>query len=73
MRNISVKLFCIWTSGSGNVVDISICSSDCRVDSLCNYGRGHYEEHFCEIMVSLINKRALGPWVAYLRMMFIKV
>ena len=32
-----------------------ICSVE--PNGLCNFGRGHYEEHFCEIVLNL------GQWV----------
>ena len=40
--------------------DISIFSSGGhfvqQIGSLCNFGRGHYEKHFCEIILNL------DPW-----------
>ena len=59
-RNNSVKLFIIWTSVSGGDVfkDISylelwqpLCSAEWN--HLCNFGRWHHEEQFCEIILNL--------------------
>ena len=58
MRNISVKLFSIWTSGSGYVILRYFLSTAlvtaCFVEQnhVCNSGRGHYEKHFCEIVLN---------------------
>ena len=58
--NNSVKLFGIWTSASAGVSfkDISylellrlFCSAE--QNYLCNSGRGHYEEQFCEFISNL--------------------
>ena len=53
MRTISVKSFCIRTSDSwGDISYIHLCWPSYLVGrtSLCNFSRGHYEEHFCEII-----------------------
>ena len=50
MRNISVKLFLIWNSGSGDVVYRYFLSRALAallfsgVDHLCNLGKGYHEE-----------------------------
>ena len=55
MRNNSVKVFRIWTSGSGGDpfyrYFISahwqpFCSAE--RNHLCNFDKGHYEEQFCD-------------------------
>ena len=72
MRNISAKLFRIWTSNAGDVVKRhfspssrvyvvenisylelwqSLCSAEQKY--LCNFGRVHHEEQFCEIILNL--------------------
>ena len=38
------KIFIIWSSGSPFVL---------WKNHLCNFGRGHYEEQFCEIILNL--------------------
>ena len=57
MRNNPVKLFWIWTSGSGgNVVKRHFLSRAlCSVEQnhLCNFGRRHHEEQLCEIILNL--------------------
>ena len=56
MRNNSVKLFWIWTSGSDVVCKIYLellhpsCSAE--QNHLCNFGRGLYREHSCEIILT---------------------
>ena len=48
-----MKLFCFWTS------DLDFISralpTPFLVDQkhLCNFGRGHHEEHFCKIILNL--------------------
>ena len=57
MRNNSVKLFWIWTSGSGgNVIQKDISYLElwqplCSVERnhLCNFSTGYQEEHFLEL------------------------
>ena len=60
MRNYFVKLFWIWTSGSeGNVIKrhflnralAALCSVE--RNHLCNFGRRHHEEQFCDIILNL--------------------
>ena len=60
MRNNSVKLSRILTSGSGGMLfkDISyleLCQPFCLVEwnHLCNFGRVYYEKQFCEIILNL--------------------
>ena len=60
MRTISVKLFLFWTSGSGEngVKDISyleLWKPFCSVEGnhFCNFGKGHYKEQFCGIILNL--------------------
>ena len=59
MRNISVKLFWMLTSGSGDVIQRYFLSTALvpfclrEQNHLCNFGRGHYERHFCEIILNL--------------------
>ena len=60
MRNISIKLFRIRTSGPrGNVVlkRFLIKSSGSSffgvVKPLCNFCRGYHEEHLCDIILNL--------------------
>ena len=48
MRNISVKLFCIRTSGSGDVV-LRYFLYPAERDHLGTFGRGQYEERFWEL------------------------
>ena len=57
MRNNSVQLFRIWASGSGGDVVYKICYLElwwpsCSVEliHLCNFERGHHEEHLCEVI-----------------------
>ena len=66
MRNNAVKLFSILTSGSGgNSVKrhflsralAAFCSTE--QNNLCNFGRGYYEEQFCEINLNL------GKWFGW--------
>ena len=62
MRNNSVKLFRICTSGSGGdvvwrhflsrVLWKPLCLTE--QDHLCNFGRRHNEEQFCQIILNLI-------------------
>ena len=59
MWNISVKLFQIWTSGSGEDVVYRHFSSRAlvtpllsRANRLCNFGRSHHEEQLCEIILN---------------------
>ena len=57
MRNLSVKLFCIWTSSpQGNSVERYFLSRALELSveqkHLCNFGSGHYYEHFCEIILN---------------------
>ena len=47
-RNISLKLFWMWTSGSGGNV---VCLTD--QSHLCKFSRRHYEEHFWLIILNL--------------------
>ena len=51
MRNISVKLvkFGPVVQEDMSLKDISIFSSSSHQNSLSNWDRGHYEEHFCAI------------------------
>ena len=67
MGNIHVKLYEIWSSGSGggggkiSFKDISYLELRrpfCSVEQnyLCNFGKGHYEEQFCEFNSNL------GQW-----------
>ena len=58
MRNISLKLFLIWTGCSGgdvryflSIALVAFCSV--FPNHLCNYGSGPYVEHFCETVLSL--------------------
>ena len=60
MRNNSVKLFWIWTRGSGgNVLErhffLEFWQPLCLVEQnhLCKFGRRHHEEQFCEIILNL--------------------
>ena len=58
MREISVKLFLIRTSGSGDVfkkiyLELRRPSCSAKQNYLCNFGRGHYGEHSCEIILNL--------------------
>ena len=59
MRNISEKLFWIWTSGSVDVVEdvshLELWQPLCSVERnhICNFCRGHYGEHSCEIILNL--------------------
>ena len=55
MGNIHVKLYKILTSGSGGDFVPKYFSSTALEtiswavqNHLCNFGRGHYEKHFCE-------------------------
>ena len=58
MGNIYVKLFEIWTSGSGDVViyisNLELLQPRCLVDwnYLCNLGRRHHKEQSCEIILN---------------------
>ena len=60
IRNISVILFWIWTSGSGGAVDqryfltralAALCSAG--RNSLCNFGRGYHKNQFYGIFLNL--------------------
>ena len=59
MRNISVRLLYIWTSGSGDIGYIYFLSRALaaplfsRANNACNFGRRHYEEQFCKIIFNL--------------------
>ena len=60
MRNNSLKLFQIWTSGSGgNVIKMHfLCKALAAplfggAEPFCNFGRGYQEEQFCEIILNL--------------------
>ena len=57
MRTISVKLFWFWTSGSGDFIwryYLELCQPlSAEQNHLCNFGRGHHEEHFCEMILNL--------------------
>ena len=59
MQINSVKLFSIWTSGSGGDTFKTIfylelwwpfCSAEWN--HLCNFGRGYLNEQFCEIILN---------------------
>ena len=59
MANIHVNLYGIWTSGSeGNVIKRHVLSKAlaglCSLERnhLCNFGRRHHEEQFCEIILN---------------------
>ena len=63
MVNIHLKVYEIWTSGSGGGFVYRYFLSGaltafCLVEwnHLCNFGKGHYEVQFCEIIVNL------GQW-----------
>ena len=52
-RNNSVKLFCIWTSGSGiSYLELWQPPPPCSVERnhFCNFERGYHEEHSCEVI-----------------------
>ena len=56
MGNIHVKLYKIWTSGSGGDFVLRYLLSGALValllsgrNHLCNFGKEHYEEQFCEL------------------------
>ena len=60
MRNNSMKLFWIWTSGSGgNVIKIHYLSRALAApfsmerNYLRNFGRRHHKEQFCKIILNL--------------------
>ena len=54
IRNNSVKLFCIWTSGSDVVLSRVLATPLlAKRNHLCNFGRGHHEEQCCEIILNL--------------------
>ena len=59
MRTISVKLFWFWTSGSGDFIWRYFLSRalaapfSAEQNHLCNFGRGHHEEDFCELILNL--------------------
>ena len=60
MRNISVKLFRIWTSCSGgNDIKRHFLSRALAAplfggaEPFCYFGRGYQEEQFCEIILNL--------------------
>ena len=56
MGNIHVKLYEIWTSGLGGDVFLNIFliwSSSGPFVQRCNFGKGYYEEQFCEIILNL--------------------
>ena len=54
-----MKLFLIWTSGSGDVIKrhflstLQMAPSFSRAEPLCNFGRRHHEEQFFEIILNL--------------------
>ena len=63
IRNISVKLFefgpvvqeDMWLNGISYLeLWRPLCSAEQNL--LCNYGSGHYKEHFCEIVLNLEKK-----------------
>ena len=63
MRDNSENLFRIRASVSGDNVVLKISNLElwrptCSVDKnhFCNFGRGHYEEQFCEFILNL------GQW-----------
>ena len=63
MKNNSVKLLCISTSGSGGMLFKGISFLElwqpcCSLERnhLCNFGRRHQEKQFCEIILNL------GQW-----------
>ena len=55
-RNISVKLFWIWASGSVDVVkknsylELRQPSVSVELNRLCNFERGHQREHSYEVI-----------------------
>ena len=58
--NSSVKLFWIWTCGSGGDVFekisyLELWQPSCSVERnhLCNFERGHHGEHSCEVLLNL--------------------
>ena len=58
MRNISLKLFQIWTGSSGDVVRYFLPRAlstpfSTKQKHLGSSGRGHHEEHICEIISNL--------------------
>ena len=60
MGNMHLKLYEIWTSGSGgDVVKRHILSRALAaplfrgLNYLCNFGRGHHEEQLCKIILNL--------------------
>ena len=58
-RNSSVKLFCIWTSGSGDVFCkisyLELLWPSCSVarNHLCNFEIRHHGKHSCEVICFL--------------------
>ena len=59
MKCNSVKLFCIWTSGSAGDVVLRYFLSGAlaaflfnRADHLSDFGKGHYEEPFCAFILN---------------------
>ena len=60
MRNIAIKLFLIWTSELGDVVYIYFLSRALVAllfrgpEPFMQYSRGHHAEHFCEIILNLV-------------------
>ena len=59
MRNISVKLFCIWTSDSwGDISYIQLFWPSYLVGrtSLGNFGRGNYEEHSVKLFTEMVQE-----------------
>ena len=45
------------------------CSA--KQNSLCNFGRGHYEEHFCDIILNL--DQGLGCHLRYFLFLFVRL